>query len=184
MAVNSTGVYLGPRNCLTGMVSRSYGSIINISSVFGWWGTKPRRLPRREIIAHRSDPECCDGGGSIQRPGQRRGPGPVITEMALQDYMEVPGTIANSFRSHCFGRTAQPEELAGAVLFLASDESSHVTGTELIVYGGLPAGFQSWSDRINRDRRHPRRPRGDRHGCGTRNLARPWRSIFSIEVRP
>jgi NAD(P)-dependent dehydrogenase (short-subunit alcohol dehydrogenase family) len=143
MAVNSTGVYLGMRNCLTGMVSRSYGSIINISSVFGLVGGP-------NLVAYHAAKSSLIGltrnVAMAVAPFNVRVncvcPGPVITEMALQEDMEVPGTIANVVSLTPMGRAAQPEELAGAVLFLASDDSSYVTGTELIVDGGLRAGYQ------------------------------------------
>jgi NAD(P)-dependent dehydrogenase (short-subunit alcohol dehydrogenase family) len=143
VAVNQTGVYLGMRHCIPGMVRRSAGSIVNISSVFGLIGGP-------NLVAYHAAKSALIGmtrnvAMAVAPHNVRVNcvcPGPVITEMALQEDMEVPGTIANVVSLTPMGRAAQPEELATAVLFLASDDASYVTGTELIVDGGLRAGYQ------------------------------------------
>jgi NAD(P)-dependent dehydrogenase (short-subunit alcohol dehydrogenase family) len=64
-------------------------------------------------------------------------PGPVDTEMG---HAAVPEAERKErFARIPLGRFARPEEVANAVLFLAADESSFVTGTELIVDGGATA---------------------------------------------
>ncbi|UOQ51413.1 SDR family oxidoreductase [Hymenobacter cellulosivorans] len=61
-------------------------------------------------------------------------PGPIATELLLT----VPGEVLSHFAaSTALQRLGQPEELAKALLFLASDDASFVTGTELLVDGGL-----------------------------------------------
>jgi NAD(P)-dependent dehydrogenase (short-subunit alcohol dehydrogenase family) len=62
--------------------------------------------------------------------------------MAEEEEREVPGTIASVLSHVPAGRAATTRELAQAVLFLASDDSSYITGVDLIVDGGMRAGFQ------------------------------------------
>ena len=69
-------------------------------------------------------------------------PGAVITEMVEEEEAQVPGTIATVLSFVPAGRAASTRELANAILFLASDESSAITGIDLVVDGGMRAGFQ------------------------------------------
>jgi NAD(P)-dependent dehydrogenase (short-subunit alcohol dehydrogenase family) len=54
----------------------------------------------------------------------------------------VPGTLGSVLAITPMARAAEPVELAHAILFLAGDESSYITGIELPVDGGLRAGYQ------------------------------------------
>lgn len=143
MAINSTGVFLGMRACLPIMRAQRTGSIINIASVFGLVGGP-------NLAAYHAAKSSLIGLGRnvavMAAPDGVRVntvcPGPVLTEMAQEEEREVPGTLANVLAITPMARAADPRELAQAILFLASDESSYVTGIELPVDGGLRAGYQ------------------------------------------
>jgi NAD(P)-dependent dehydrogenase (short-subunit alcohol dehydrogenase family) len=70
-------------------------------------------------------------------------PGGVDTPMTAMLHDEAMHSFRDQLRGfHAFGRFAQPEEIAAAILFLASDDASFVTGSSLLVDGGFTAGHR------------------------------------------
>jgi NAD(P)-dependent dehydrogenase (short-subunit alcohol dehydrogenase family) len=70
-------------------------------------------------------------------------PGGVDTPMTSMLHDEALHPIRDPLRSfHAFDRFSQPEEIAAAILFLASDDASFVTGSSLLVDGGYTAGHR------------------------------------------
>ena len=138
VAVNQTGVFLGIRAVLPSMRAQKSGSIINVSSIWGvaavpgaaaYHATKAavRHLTKHVAVAYAADNVRAN---SIH-------PGIIATPMVLVDQAEE--TSAAVVRATPLGRMGQPIELARGVLFLASDESSFMTGAELIIDGGYLA---------------------------------------------
>lgn len=68
-------------------------------------------------------------------------PGPVETPLLMRLFAEAPGALDRRIVHIPMGRFAQPREIAQAALFLASDDSSYVTGTTFLVDGGLTAAY-------------------------------------------
>jgi NAD(P)-dependent dehydrogenase (short-subunit alcohol dehydrogenase family) len=137
MDVNGKGVFLGCKAVLSAMRDSGGGSIVNISSTAGiraslssHYGASKgavRLMSKSVAVTYAKDGIRCN---SVH-------PGPVETIMG---YEAVPEALrAERFAGIPLGRFAQPEEIASAIVFLASDESSFITGTELIVDGGATA---------------------------------------------
>ena len=132
MLVNATGVFLGTKIGISEMLKENGGSIINISSQLGIVGHPTvhpayiaskgaiRSLTKAIAIQYASNNIRCN---SVH-------PGPVETDMVPVNTLEryVPRIP--------LGRWGQPEDVAYAVAYLASEESSYVTGAELVVDGG------------------------------------------------
>jgi len=135
MAVNLKGVWLGMKYAIPEMLKAGKGSIINTASQCGDRGT-------RNLGAY-----CASKGGvlaltrvtamELAKKNIRvnaLNPGIIATPMALTASKEEQEGFAAIIPQ---GRMGRPEEVAYAALFLASDESSHVTGHTLVVDGGL-----------------------------------------------
>jgi 3(or 17)beta-hydroxysteroid dehydrogenase len=146
MAVNLDGVFLGTRAGIRSMRERGRGSIVNISSASGIKASPGATAycASKAAVIHFSRTaalECAQNGLNIRINTVL----PAGVKTAMWRTME---TWADVERSETWNagpdevplkRFAQPEEIAQAVLFLASDESSYVTGTELVIDGGYTA---------------------------------------------
>jgi len=140
MAVNAKGVFLGTKAVLPAMREAGGGSIINISSTAGLVGSPGgtaaytatkgavRLFTKSTAIQHARDKIRCN---SVH-------PGPIATDM-IKDLLEGGPAWEQRLRRLPMGRVGTPEEVAYGVLYLASDESSYVTGSELVIDGGTTA---------------------------------------------
>jgi 3alpha(or 20beta)-hydroxysteroid dehydrogenase len=140
MAVNVKGVFLGTKYAIPAMRQAGGGSIINISSVAGLVGSTygapsyiaskgaVRLFTKATAIQHAKDNIRCN---SIH-------PGPIETPM-IQDTLVDQTFLQERLRRIPLGRIGKVEDVAYGVLYLASDESSYVTGSELVIDGGSTA---------------------------------------------
>ncbi|HEV8440724.1 MAG TPA: glucose 1-dehydrogenase [Methylomirabilota bacterium] len=140
MAVNARGVFLGTKHVIPPMRRAGGGSIVNISSVAGigqslhqepaYAASKGavRIFTKVTATQHAQDNIRCN---SVH-------PGPIDTEM-LHNAMADPAALERRLRRVPLGRMGTVDEVVNAVLFLASDASSYVTGSELVVDGGALA---------------------------------------------
>jgi NAD(P)-dependent dehydrogenase (short-subunit alcohol dehydrogenase family) len=140
MAVNSTGVFLGTRSVIAAMRRAGGGSIVNISSQLGLVGTD-NSSPQYQ--AFKGSVRLLTKTTAIQyaRDGIRANsvhPGPIITPMTERRRAD-PETYKLTLSRIPLGRYGRPEEVALAVLYLASDEAAFVTGSELVIDGGWTA---------------------------------------------
>ena len=139
MAVNATGVFLGTKVIAPLMASVGGGSIINVSSTSGIVGSRisaaynPSKAAVRVFTKSTAIQYAGDGirANSIH-------PGPTDTGMLDEVYPSDDIKAARE-REVPLGRFASASDVAHAALFLASDESSYVTGAEIVVDGGLTA---------------------------------------------
>ena len=139
MAVNAKGVFLGTKHAIPAMREAGGGSIINISSTAGLvgsprggaYGTSKggvRLLTKYAAIQHAKDGIRAN---SIH-------PGAVDTEMIAHSIGTAEGRAESEARIP-FGRIGTVDDVAYGALFLASDESSFMTGSELVIDGGVSA---------------------------------------------
>ena len=137
MAVNSTGVFLGTRAAIRAMQAAGGGSIINISSQMGIVGAPVshhayqaskgavRIFTKAVALQYAEDNIRCN---SVH-------PGPIETPMNAERRTNRD-FVATMISKVPLGRFGQPIEVAYGILYLASDESSYVTGAELVIDGG------------------------------------------------
>jgi len=140
MAVNAKGVFLGTKCALPAMRRAGGGSIVNISSTAGLVGSPGetaaytatkgavRLFTKATAIQHAKDKIRCN---SVH-------PGPIATDM-IKDMLENKSAWEQRLRRLPMGRVGTAEEVAYGVLYLASDEASYVTGSELVIDGGTTA---------------------------------------------
>ncbi len=150
MAVNLRGVFLGCKTTLPALIEAGGGAIVNMSSSTAGWDT-------------------IHGGGAYM--ASKAGVSQITKNVALEAAPHsirvnavCPGIIETRLSSHQagadeaaqdqffdrfrqripLGRVGQPEDVATAVLFFASDEARHITGSTLLIDGGQT--LQSWSN--------------------------------------
>lgn len=135
LSVNLTSVFALTRGIVRGMMRRRGGRIVNIASISGVLGNPGQgnyaaskaglvgmtKSLAREVAA-RGITANCIAPGFISTP---------MTEALTEKQTEA---IATAIPSQCFG---QPEDVAAAVVFFASDEASYVTGETMHVNGGM-----------------------------------------------
>ncbi|MGW6130857.1 SDR family oxidoreductase [Cellulomonas sp. NPDC055163] len=133
IAVNLTGTYLGVRAVVPVMKAAGKGSIVNISSVEGMRGDAGLHgyVASKFGVRGLTKSLAVELGADGIRVNSVH-PGFVLTPMT--ERLDV------TLQRIPLGRPAVPGDLVGAVLFLAGDASAYVTGTELVVDGGMIAG--------------------------------------------
>ena len=140
MDVNAKGVFLGTRAAISEMKKSGGGSIVNISSISGIVGQSDIQPVYN---ASKGAVRIFTKSAAIQyaKEGIRVNsvhPGSIDTPMA-GDRLNDPELQRQANERTPLGRTAHPDEVAYGVLFLASDESSFMTGSELVIDGGATA---------------------------------------------
>ena len=142
LAINVKGVALGCKYGVPAMLDSGGGSIINVASFVAWMGAATSQTAytsskgavlsmTREIAVE------------YARAGIRCNalcPGPIDTPL-LAELLSDPERRQRRFVHIPMGRLGRAEELAKAALFLASDDSSFMTGASLIVDGGITAAY-------------------------------------------
>ena len=139
MDINAKGVFLGTKHAIPAMRDAGGGSIVNISSVAGLVGSRAtsaynaskgavRLLTKSTAIQYASD--------GIRANSVH--PGTIETPM-IEGFLADPSMRQDRMDRTPIGRLGKPEDVAYGALFLASDEASFMTGSELVIDGGRTA---------------------------------------------
>ena len=140
MSVNAKGVFLGLKHAIPAMRDAGGGAVVNISSISGFVGQDRVHMAYNaskgavRIMTKSAAVQFAKDGVRVNsvHPGIMP---PMRTSKASAD----PAWREKSLRAVPMKREGRVEEVAHAVLFLASDEASYITGTELVVDGGYLA---------------------------------------------
>jgi len=140
--LNLTGVWRGMKACVPIMRKGGGGSIVNMSSVqglraFEGWPAYAAAKGAINALTVQSSVDLAPAGIRVNAVA----PGTILTPMNEQIFADLPdggATLKEEWnRAHPIGRFGYPREVAEAVVFLASDRSSFITGEVLRVDGGL-----------------------------------------------
>jgi len=141
--VNLTSVYLCCKAALPYMLEQKRGSIINTASFVAMMGAATSQISysasKGGVVSMSREL-----GVQFARQGVRVNalcPGPVNTPLLQDLFASDPERAARRLVHVPLGRFAEPEEMANAVLFLASDESSFITASTFLVDGGISGAY-------------------------------------------
>jgi 2-keto-3-deoxy-L-fuconate dehydrogenase len=142
--VNVRGAYFLSRLILPAMMARRRGSIINVASIAGLIGMEARfaYIVTKHAVVGMTRAMAMDHSQTGVRincicPGRTQTP---FVEARLKEYPNPQDYLKQMVAPHALKRMAQPSEIAAAAVFLASDESTFVTGSAMAVDGGYTAG--------------------------------------------
>jgi NAD(P)-dependent dehydrogenase (short-subunit alcohol dehydrogenase family) len=135
------GVFLSAKAVLPGMVAAGRGAIVTISSVNGQTGIgeEPYSAAKAGVINFTQNLATRYGANGIR--ANCIAPGTIQTPIWQPRVDRDPDVFDRIARWYPLGRVGQPEDIANAALFLASDEAAWITGAVLNVDGGLMAGI-------------------------------------------
>ncbi|HVB94778.1 MAG TPA: glucose 1-dehydrogenase [Acidimicrobiales bacterium] len=142
MEVNLMGVWLGCRAAVPAMLASGGGSIINVASFVALMGAATAQIAytasKGGVLAMTRELAV-----EYARQGIRANslcPGPIETPL-LAELLADPERRQRRLVHIPIGRFGRPEEIAKAALFLASDDASFITGSALVVDGGITAAY-------------------------------------------
>jgi 3(or 17)beta-hydroxysteroid dehydrogenase len=143
MSVNLDGVFLGTKAAVAVMKDSGGGSIINIASVAGLIGNPDASAYHASKGGVRSFSkaaaiECSKAGYGYNIRVNSIYPGVINTRMA-DDLKQDQDKLQTALGWHAMGHFGEPQDVAYGVLYLASDESRFMTGSELVIDGGWTA---------------------------------------------
>jgi NAD(P)-dependent dehydrogenase (short-subunit alcohol dehydrogenase family) len=141
--VNAKGVWLCCKHGIPYLLDRGGGSVINVASFVALVGAATSQIA---YTASKGAVLSMSRELAVQfaRQGVRVNalcPGPVETPLLLRIFGDDPAAYERRRVHLPMGRLAKPREVVDAALFLASDESSYVTGSTFLVDGGLTAAY-------------------------------------------
>jgi 3-oxoacyl-[acyl-carrier protein] reductase len=137
MAINVTGAFLCMKHAKRLMVAGGYGRMVCLGSSSGIYGMG---WPAYSAAKSALMGLCLSAARELALQGitvNVVAPGPTATPLSIGLWAANPGRRERLESSVPVGRVAQPEEIAGAICYLASEEAGFVTGSTLVIDGGL-----------------------------------------------
>ena len=142
MAINLKGVFLGCKFGIPALQRAGGGAIINTASFVGLMGAATPQIAytasKGGVIALTRELAVIHARGNIR--GHALCPGPLRTEL-LMKFLDTEEKKQRRLVHIPMGRFGEAREMAQAALYLASEESSYVTGTEFVVDGGITSAY-------------------------------------------
>src|SRR4051812_41405743 len=143
LRVNTTSVFFCCKYAIPHMQARGKGSIINTASFVALMGAATSQIAytasKGGVLAMTREL-----GVQFAREGIRVNalcPGPIATPLLMELFAKDPERAARRLVHVPMGRFGQPEEIAAAVAFLASDDSSFMTASSFVVDGGITGAY-------------------------------------------
>jgi NAD(P)-dependent dehydrogenase (short-subunit alcohol dehydrogenase family) len=143
MAVNVKGTFLPTKHSVPFMRKRGGGSIVNLSSIYGLVGAgdvPPYHASKGAVRLMTKNDALIFAHDQIRVNSIH--PGFIWTPM-VESFVKASGDVAGGRKAldalHPLGHVGDPDDIAWGALYLASDESKFVTGTELVIDGGYTA---------------------------------------------
>jgi NAD(P)-dependent dehydrogenase (short-subunit alcohol dehydrogenase family) len=142
MEINVKGVLLGCRHALPSMLAAGRGSIVNVASFVAHMGAATPQVAytasKGAVLAMTREIAVIYARRGIR--ANSLCPGPVMTPL-LAAFLSDEAKRQRRLVHIPMGRFGDPQEIANGALFLASDESSWMTGQSLIIDGGITAAY-------------------------------------------
>lgn len=147
LAINLTGVFLGCKHGIPLIAAGGGGSVINISSIFGQvsdWLVCAYSASKGGVRSLTKNAALMCAEAKLNVRVNSVHPGFIDTPMVEEGVAATPKEIGEPYMARTVGQTplgrmGVPADLAGAVVFLASDAASYMTGSEITVDGGFTA---------------------------------------------
>ena len=143
MDVNSKGVFLGTKSAIPALRAAGGGSIVNISSIAGIVGLAPANGAAAAYASSKGSVRLLTKSTAVQYGAEGircNSVHPGFIETAMTELrLSVPGAREQAIAETPIRRIGTVDDIANGVLFLASDESSFMTGSELVLDGGWTA---------------------------------------------
>jgi NAD(P)-dependent dehydrogenase (short-subunit alcohol dehydrogenase family) len=142
-AVNTKGVFLCCKHGIPHLLQRGGGSVINVASFVALVGAATSQISytasKGAVLSMTRELAVQFARENIRVNALC--PGPVETPLLLSIFGDDPAALERRRAHWPTGRLAKPREIVNGALFLASDESSYVTGSTFLVDGGLTAAY-------------------------------------------
>ncbi|MEV6931127.1 3-oxoacyl-ACP reductase [Dactylosporangium sp. NPDC051485] len=143
LKVNSTSVYFCSKYAIPHMLAQGKGSIINTASFVALLGAATSQIAytasKGAVLSMTREL-----GVQFARQGVRVNalcPGPIATPLLMELFAKDPERAQRRLVHVPMGRFGTPEEIAGAVAFLASDDASFITASTFLVDGGITGAY-------------------------------------------